>query len=77
MTPSRRACLADFGLACAKETQSLAVSSGAPTRAGGTLRWQAPELLTDDDARNTLATDIFAYACVCYEVFHIFVSSKF
>ena len=68
VTQSRRACLADFGLATVKETQSIAVTSAAITRAQGTLRWQAPELLKDDDARNSLASDVFAYACVCYEV---------
>jgi len=37
------------------------------------LRWQAPELLDPDldDALcvNTLASDVYAYACVCYEIF--------
>jgi len=33
-------------------------------------RWQAPELLlaTDADSRTTFATDIYAFAMVCYEV---------
>jgi serine/threonine protein kinase len=56
ITPSHRACLADFGVASCK----------------GTLRWQAPELLDPelDDAscRATSASDVYAYACVCYEV---------
>lgn len=68
ITGSCRACLADFGLAAAKETQSVTATSAVATRAAGTLRWQAPELLKDDDAGNSLASDIFAYACVCYEV---------
>ena len=36
----------------------------------GTLRWQAPELLlgTDTDPRTTFATDVYAFAMVCYEV---------
>jgi serine/threonine protein kinase len=36
----------------------------------GTLRWQAPELLlgTDTDTRTTFATDVYAFAMVCYEV---------
>ena len=39
-------------------------------RTTGTLRWQAPELLcgTDADSHTTFATDVYAYAMVCYEV---------
>lgn len=45
-------------------------------RGTGTLRWQAPELFqdvldsgTDDTSqRNTPATDVYAFALVCYEV---------
>jgi hypothetical protein len=70
ITQSGRACLADFGLATAKDSKSLAVTS-AQTRAC-TLRWQAPELLDPDldEAKciNTMASDVYAYALVCYEV---------
>jgi len=69
ITDSLRACLADFGLAAAKETQSMAVTTAVITRATGTMRWQAPELLQDDDVCNNLATDVYAYACVCFELF--------
>jgi serine/threonine protein kinase len=64
---SYRACLADFGLSTAKESISYAA---ATARVVGTLRWQAPELLDpDNDADdNTLASDVYAFACVCYEV---------
>jgi serine/threonine protein kinase len=36
----------------------------------GSLRWQAPELLLgiDADSRMTFATDVYAFAMVCYEV---------
>ncbi|KIM90339.1 hypothetical protein PILCRDRAFT_812075 [Piloderma croceum F 1598] len=70
ITPSRRACLADFGLATTKD--SLYPVTSAASR-NGTMRWLAPELLDPDinDAScvNTLASDVFAYACVCYEIF--------
>jgi serine/threonine protein kinase len=41
----------------------------------GTPRWQAPELFPDTahpdiTPRRTQATDIYAYALVCYEVSH-------
>ena len=50
---------------------------------GGTLRWQAPELLMyegngmDTQTRNSLASDIYAFACVCYEVWLICLSSPY
>jgi serine/threonine protein kinase len=39
-------------------------------RTTGTLRWQAPELLfgMDTDSHTTFATDVYAFAMVCYEV---------
>ena len=48
-------------------------------RRTGTLRWQAPELLLDiekvdsempdqDKILNTEASDVYAFALVCYEV---------
>jgi serine/threonine protein kinase len=68
---SRRAFLADFGLAT---TINSTVRNSSTFRSAGTLRWQAPELLRDDDEvlnTNTMATDIYAFAMVCYEVSHI------
>ena len=74
ITKSSRACLADFGLSTVKDSKSLAVTSAPITRKGGTLRWQAPELLDPDldDAKciNTMASDAYAYALVCYEVIY-------
>jgi len=75
VTPAGRACLADFGLSIVKDSQVL----GSTTRATGTLRWLAPELMaTGEDGQdslscNTTASDVFAFACVCYEIF----SSKY
>lgn len=52
----------------------------------GTLRWQAPELLFDtigadssDTARhnNTKASDVYAFALVCYEVNQIIFSKAY
>jgi serine/threonine protein kinase len=74
ITPSHRACLADFGLSTAGESQVLQQSSSSNAHATGTLRWEAPELLapeTDGNAIlavNTRASDIYSFACVCYEV---------
>ena len=75
ITDSRRACLADFGLATAKDSKSFAITTAVSIRTTGTLRWQAPELLDpeSDDALcvNSMASDVYAYACVCYEVLYM------
>jgi len=71
VTPTGRACLADFGLSVVTDSQMLS----STTRATGTLRWLAPELMAagedgqDSHARNTTASDVFSFACVCYEIF--------
>jgi len=73
VTPAGRACLADFGLATARDSKPIIMSSMSSNRATGTLRWQAPELLNPEsdevDGRNSTASDVYAFACVCYEIF--------
>ncbi|KIM91557.1 hypothetical protein PILCRDRAFT_763184 [Piloderma croceum F 1598] len=73
ITDSHRACLADFGLATTKDSKSFVVNSTTTMRVAGTLRWQAPELFdpcADDTACvSSLASDVYAFACVCYEMF--------
>ncbi|KAJ7713163.1 kinase-like domain-containing protein [Mycena metata] len=57
--------LADFGLAC--YANATAKSS---THAGST-RWMAPELLEPGrHFQRTLATDVYAFSCVCYELYN-------
>jgi len=75
VSPSGRACLADFGLATTMESKP---GSTSMNRTAGTLRWQAPELFPDMDSdaeniqhRNTFATDVYAYGLVCYEASQI------
>ena len=69
ITPSKRACIADFGLATVKDSKTFIISHNSTARAGGTMRWLAPELLSPDDTQHTnKASDIYAFACVCYEV---------
>jgi serine/threonine protein kinase len=70
---SHRAYLADFGVATIMESSGMTYMS--TDRSKGTLRWQAPELFPDMaggvtagiEQRNTFATDIYAFALVCYE----------
>ena len=70
---SGRACLADFGLANLVDENILRWTSIQTTghQSSGTLRWQAPELIdppSEESAKATPASDIYSFACVCYEV---------
>ncbi|KAG6830263.1 hypothetical protein H0H87_008653 [Tephrocybe sp. NHM501043] len=68
-----RACLADFGLSSISDKEILAWTSySSAASKGGTVRWQAPELFDpegDEEKRNTEASDMYAWACVAYEIF--------
>ncbi|KAL0565486.1 Rho guanine nucleotide exchange factor, partial [Marasmius crinis-equi] len=66
MTDSLRACLGDFGLSRVADTRGFKITS--TTRSRGTGRWLAPELLLESGGTSK-ASDIYAYGCVCYEVF--------
>ncbi|KAJ7588216.1 kinase-like domain-containing protein [Mycena floridula] len=66
ITRSRRACLMDFGFSSIANSNMPTWSSSSAQR-GGTARWQAPEIL--EGGRNTFKGDIYAYGCVCYEIF--------
>ncbi|KAH7922684.1 kinase-like protein [Leucogyrophana mollusca] len=67
ITPSGTACLADFGLAYARDPQRrIATSSQGPAH-GGTCPYQAPELLNDEPV--SFAGDVYAFACVLYEMY--------
>lgn len=65
--------LADFGLAQFFDSQ--ASCAGPSFRGGGTLRWQAPELLasnsfngTNNSCQVTTYSDVYAFAILCWEV---------
>ncbi|KAF8071537.1 armadillo-type protein [Lyophyllum atratum] len=68
-----RACLADFGLSSVSDANILAWTSHSSAGSkGGSLRWQAPELFdleNDEIVQNTTASDVYAWSCVCYEIF--------
>ncbi|KAJ7078489.1 kinase-like domain-containing protein [Mycena epipterygia] len=60
--------LADFGLTV------FADGPLAPTTRGGSTRWMAPELLDPNSCglelfQRTFASDIYAFACVCLELY--------
>ncbi|KAJ7935426.1 kinase-like domain-containing protein [Mycena leptocephala] len=67
ITPSGRACIGDFGLSSTiTTTSSLQFANSSRGGQGGTIRYQAPELLQGE--RNDLHSDIYSFACVVYEV---------
>ncbi|KAG6907607.1 hypothetical protein DXG01_008225 [Tephrocybe rancida] len=70
---SGRARLADFGLSSISDPDILAwTSHSSAASKGGSVRWQAPELFdveNDSMVKNSEASDVYAWACVCYEIF--------
>ncbi|KAJ7826998.1 kinase-like domain-containing protein [Mycena olivaceomarginata] len=67
VTPSRRACVADFGLSAIVDAMSLRFTHSTASARGGTLRYQAPELHMEQ-MQNHYGSDVYAFACVCYEI---------
>ena len=63
-----RAYIADFGLATLSDSGSATTVAGSAIM--GTPRWLAPELIPCRGVKrhHTHATDIYAFALVCYEV---------
>ncbi|KAJ7233189.1 kinase-like domain-containing protein [Mycena rebaudengoi] len=64
------ACLADFGLASLSDATAASYSSNRV----GTVRWMAPELLAPDrlgynQFSRTPASDVYAFGCVCLELY--------
>ncbi|GLB37955.1 putative protein tyrosine kinase [Lyophyllum shimeji] len=70
---SGRACIADFGISSISDREILSwTTHSAAASKGGSVRWQAPELFDpegDEDIHNTVASDIYAWSCVAYEIF--------
>ncbi|KAK1218791.1 hypothetical protein PQX77_018501 [Marasmius sp. AFHP31] len=64
------ACIGDFGLARVAEVHMPGLFTST-TGVKGTTRWLSPELLDPRLApcQTSMRSDIYAYACVCYEIF--------
>jgi len=68
---SGRACVADFGLSRVLDSAMAVTNSlSGSVSFGGTVRWQAPELFDPsvECPPATMASDVYAFGCVCYEV---------
>ncbi|KAK7027404.1 Rho guanine nucleotide exchange factor [Paramarasmius palmivorus] len=64
ITPSRRACIADFGLS--RVADSRIFKSTNATRASGTPGFIAPEIYNGETS--TVQSDIYSVGCVYYEI---------
>ncbi|KXN86652.1 Receptor-interacting serine/threonine-protein kinase 1 [Leucoagaricus sp. SymC.cos] len=70
ITPSGRACLADFGLSNVVLTRlGNWYLKSTFLHVGGAVGWMAPELLLQDNAKPTIQGDIYALAMVFHEAF--------
>jgi serine/threonine protein kinase len=68
-------CLAYFGLSAITETMTAHFTHSIVTISGGTAHYLAPELFqVENPVRTHYGADIYALACVCYEVCLIFYS---
>ncbi|KAJ7741672.1 kinase-like domain-containing protein [Mycena metata] len=67
VTPSRRACIADFGLSSIVGVLSLNTTLSSRSGRPGTVRYQAPEILLDQRP-NHFGSDVYAFACLTYEI---------
>ncbi|KAG5353081.1 hypothetical protein C0989_010463 [Termitomyces sp. Mn162] len=67
-----RACLSDFGISGVSDPDIATwTSQSSVASKGGSVRWQAPELLdmeNDEAVKNSTCSDIYALGCVFYEI---------
>lgn len=64
------ACLTDFGMSLISEATANNYGS---IHGGGAMRWSAPEVLDPEvfgleTGRPTFDSDVFSFACTCFEV---------
>ncbi|KAF7354911.1 DH domain-containing protein [Mycena sanguinolenta] len=67
VTPSRRACITDFGLSSIVTELSMRMTFSSRNGRAGTVRYQAPELLKAESSSH-YGSDVYAFACVSYEI---------
>ncbi|THU93880.1 kinase-like protein [Dendrothele bispora CBS 962.96] len=68
ITALGRATITDFGFSRLMESENLALSSKGSSTIQGTARWLAPECIIERQSVS-YQSDIYAYGCVCYEIF--------
>ncbi|KAF7369136.1 Protein kinase domain-containing protein [Mycena venus] len=69
VTPSHRACIADFGVSSIAKAMTARFTHSTVTAQAGTARYQAPELFeVENPAQIHFGSDVYAFGCVCYEI---------
>ncbi|KAJ7828509.1 kinase-like domain-containing protein, partial [Mycena leptocephala] len=58
---------ADFGVSSIVNAMTMQFTHSTANSRAGTARYQAPELFRGE-RRNHFGSDVYAFACVCYEV---------
>ncbi|KAJ7883518.1 kinase-like domain-containing protein [Mycena olivaceomarginata] len=66
VTPSHRACIADFGVSSIVKAITVRFTHTTAKKGGGTANYLAPELFRGD--QNHFSSDVYAFSCVCYEI---------
>ncbi|KAH7924807.1 kinase-like protein [Leucogyrophana mollusca] len=72
ITPSSRACVADFGLTTLEHDVNGSPTPSTSSYGVGALFWSAPELLSyreGERQRRSLPSDMYSFGCVCYEIY--------
>ncbi|KAJ7800305.1 kinase-like domain-containing protein [Mycena olivaceomarginata] len=67
VTPSGRACITDFGVSSITNAMTVRFTHSTTNVRAGTARYQAPELFRGE-SQNNFSSDVYAFACVCYEI---------
>ncbi|KAJ7088697.1 kinase-like domain-containing protein [Mycena epipterygia] len=67
VTPSHRACIADFGLSSIADAMTVRFTHSTVSSRGGTARYLAPELFRGG-SKIHFGSDVYAFACVGYEI---------
>ncbi|KAJ7883482.1 kinase-like domain-containing protein [Mycena olivaceomarginata] len=66
VTPSHRACIADFGVSSIVKAITVRFTHTTAKKGGGTANYLAPELFRGD--QNHFGSDVYAFSCVSYEM---------
>ncbi|KAJ7810950.1 kinase-like domain-containing protein, partial [Mycena olivaceomarginata] len=66
VTPSHRACIADFGVSSIVKAITVRFTHTTAKKGGGTANYLSPELYRGDQSH--LGSDVYAFSCVCYEI---------
>ncbi|KAH7921524.1 kinase-like protein [Leucogyrophana mollusca] len=75
ITAGKSACVAGFTLAILAQDSKIPFTPSSDSNGQGSLPWMAPELLGLDDSDDpqkgckSRASDIYAFGCVCYEMY--------